>query len=531
MKDDARELVITAMEWLQSEKSGVAPPPVLGKWSEFELSDIEQLLSTIDANWTDSRPYNAQRLETILQQMAASVIQRRHDSLEDLSCDPRIEPALISSVYSRLAEVTSNAAGHCLQILSAQGDALSLDTLAGILRDDSPTRWEITALAVSPLFQLPPDGLGEFFEHLGSSILNVTTVGPLLDLANYAARRGILDVHPCEDHAKQLIGLLGHFVERLSKMEENPRAFSEDLLAIQKMLSESIAITVSVCDALGLIGDASAEGKLNQALALTHRRIQAEAAGALARIGNEEGKRRLVALASDPVARLRAVAYAEELGFDDELPDEVRTPEALAEGEMAAWLASGDRFGFPPNELELIDQRTQFWPSFEDPQVCYLWRYTYRLPNANFSNIGISGPVTHAFRANLADMALDDIYAVYAGWQGQHEDIYEIISSKLNAAQRQAVMRLEKLLGQKRVEDIETVALTFFFGEPAILALGTRAERKICAVTDSLETILFPVSATPASLTPDLVLAIYRGRKMLRTFNSSREDDQGEVEY
>jgi hypothetical protein len=122
-------------------------------------------------------------------------------------------------------------------------------------------------------------------------------------------------------------------------------------------------------------------------------------------------------------------------------------------------------------------------------------------------------------------MPIDDIYSVFAGWHVQHDEIYEVPCEHLNSSQQAEVRRLEKMLADKDVEQIETLALTFFFGERAVLSLGIRNSSKICAVTDSLETILFPINSGPASMTPDLVLALYRGRKMLRTFNANAGDD------
>ncbi len=75
-------------------------------------------------------------------------------------------------------------------------------------------------------------------------------------------------------------GLLGEVGGRLGKFEENPHTFGDDVDTVHRMLGEAVALAVSLCDTLGLIGDQSSIGKLNQIADLKHRRVQCEAAGA-----------------------------------------------------------------------------------------------------------------------------------------------------------------------------------------------------------------------------------------------------------
>ncbi len=532
------------LHWLRNIES----PQIRGDWpgrlSDYEPEEFGQILEMIASQWAQSPPPIPARWDLFTQLCVASLLRHRQLTSPEGCAAPILDPNVLLEIYHHSAATfqertgslginelnlfarKKNACAHILQMLSAQADEQSLDILCEILRDSPPTDWHSVALGISPLFQHPPEQIEMLFDKLGDCALQASTAGPILDLANYLCRRALLPTHPLASRVESLTTLLGGLVERLGKLEENPRSFGDDLQVVYSMLSDSIALTVSVCDALGLIGNLIAETKLNQALELSHRRIQAEAAGALARLGCVRGKERLLNLVAEPVARLRALAYADELGMEAEIDEEFREPLAQAEAAMASWLAEHEHFGFPPNSLQLVDQRSQFWPSYDDPQDCHLWRFTYNLPNGVYSNIGITGPMTHAFRANLADMSVDDIYAVFAGWLVQHDEIYEIAVSNMNAAQRSETARLEKLLREKNVEQIETLALTFFFGERSILALGMRHQAKICAITDSLETILFPVGRNATSLTPELVLALYRGRKMLRTFNPARDDEQ-----
>ena len=74
--------------------------------------------------------------------------------------------------------------------------------------------------------------------------------------------------------------LLGELTQRLKKLEESPEAVGD--AKRNTMAAESIALVISLCDALALIGDRSIVGKLFQTLELSHRRIRTEAAMALA---------------------------------------------------------------------------------------------------------------------------------------------------------------------------------------------------------------------------------------------------------
>jgi hypothetical protein len=119
----------------------------------------------------------------------------------------------------------------------------------------------------------------------------------------------------------------------------------------------------------------------------------------------------------------------------------------------------------------------------------------------------------------LANLPADDIYAVFAGWQTEHEDIYEVPEALLNRDQHREADRLVRSLQERECEVKQILALTFFLGEIALLATIEHAGKRLTAVTDGSELLCFPASDHPTGLTPDLVLSIFRGRKLLRTFN------------
>lgn len=572
MQANSDSWIQSICRWLQGT-SGESPAGAIdGAIAAASREQLANLLEVVAANF-NSLSENASRLRVLMQLLASRFLAVAHPQThsdkigrdkfcresdeytrDDDDGDVAIfDPETLASLYELLGEIDGVAAAHTLQILAAQRDEESIELLTRILRDGPPQNWKNVALGLSPLWNYDSERLELFFDFLfgraDEGYLQPSTLSVLLDLAGYSYRAGKLSQHPWHDQDQALVTLLSSVVNRLRSLEREPAKFGNDVREVQRVLTDGVALTVSLCDALGLVGEQSAQESLRQALELSHRRIHTEAAAALARLGFETGRQRLIELASDPVARLRAVNYADELGFADQIDQSLRLPVAMAESELVAWLASAEQYGFPPSHIELLESRTLFWPSYNEPQDCYLFRYEYQFstnhpgnshsPATNssvtnssatnssidelsvkrLSNIGIAGPLTHAFQADLASLPTDDVYAAFAGWQAEHEDIYEIPMQLLNSAQRSQADRLLAHLENHQLEIVEALGLTFFLGEVSVLAIVKRQEKRASAITDGLELFHQPLTDSPASLTPDILLAIYRGRKLLRTFN------------
>jgi hypothetical protein len=342
----------------------------------------------------------------------------------------------------------------------------------------------------------------------------------ILDVANFVTREGLIEKHPAACRRDQLTALLGALVQRLGRIEERPEEVAADERQLAEIVTGSVALAVSLCDALALIGDHSVIGKLYQALELRHRRLRTEAAAALARLGEEKGRDVLLSMAAEPVARLRVLAYAAELGCEDQLDERFTTSAARAESELALWLAQPSQLGFPPSRLELVDAQTLYWPGYDEPVECFLLRFAYEVDSGEYTNIGIAGPVCHAFGADLADLPPDDIYAVFAGWQVEHEEIYELDAAQLSVAQRLEVVRLERRLHDDGFSAIQPIKLGMFFGERALVARANREGLSGVAVVSLDEIQWHTASGRPRPLGPHEAYCLYKGRKLLRTFNA-----------
>ncbi|WP_164104015.1 HEAT repeat domain-containing protein [Candidatus Laterigemmans baculatus] len=430
----------------------------------------------------------------------------------------KIDPAAIRTLAQSLPERTPNR--HLLlYLLAAARTAASLQMLAELLATSPPDDWMAVGQVLSPLMQHRDWEPSDFFPAAFDALSHPSAAAPILDLANFLTRTGRVSEHPGSSRGETLAALLGGVSGRLGQFEEDPRSFGSTVEEVQKVLSEAVALAVSLCDAFGLIGWEGAIPKLNQAMELAHRRVQSEAAGALARLGNEEGRERLLALAAEPSTRLRVMAYAEELGFADAIAEEYTTDEARAEAEMALWLSQPQQMAVPPTAVEVIDRRTLYWPSYASPTDCFLVRFEYNLGERNYSNVGITGPMVHAVGADVADLPVDDIYAIYAGWQAEHEDIFTVPAERWNAAQKRLAKPLVEHLDRMGFEQLEPVLLGFILDEHALVARAVRDETACLVVTDGLEVIDHPTQGRQRPLGTEEIWNLFLGRKLLRTFN------------
>jgi len=429
-----------------------------------------------------------------------------------------IDPGLVVRVQSSLPDECINRF-LLLHLLAMAKTDRSLEALVAILVNDPPSGWMEVAHVLSPLMQSRHWSLDAVFPRLLDGVVYPSLVTPVIDVANFATRTGIAKTHPAVGRVDLLNRLLGAVTGQLERFEADPSSLGDDVKTVQDRLSQAVSLSVTLCDALGLIGDATSRPRLADALHLRHRRVQCEAAGALARMRDSDGRERLVLLASEPSARLRVIAYAEELGIADDIDPQYRTESAIAESEVAIWLTQPDRFGVPPTSVDTIDQRRMMWPGFEDPVDCFLVRFSYDLGQRQYSNIAIAGPTVFALTCDVADMQIDDIYAIYAGWQAEHDEIFTLAPTHFNAGQTRVAEQFKTLLGRAEYEDLKPELFGVFLDEHAVVFSAMRDDKPCRVLTDGLEIIPTPVAGRARPLEPVDVWNLFKGRKILRTFN------------
>jgi hypothetical protein len=497
---------------LGSNVDPVAAALVLRQIGAAEPMEGLRLLAQLSDRSDELADTDAAILGGLLRGIHLLTLRADHDLLA------AFEPNDIANVEKSLPRNCPNR--HLLlHLLSLARTDASLELLGQRLKANPPSNWVDAAQVLSPLMQHRDWSPGVVFPNLLQAIEHASIAAPALDLANFASRVRLVSDHPATSQVETLNRLLAGVTRSLERFEADPTTFGEDVATVQERLSQAVSLAVSLCDALGLIGHDASKPKLEQAMQLRHRRVQCEAAGALARMGDSAGRERIVALASEPSARLRVIAYAEELGFEDSIDAKFRTDASLAESEVAIWLAQPDRFGIPPTSVETIDERQWMWPGFNDPVDCFLVRFHYDLGQRTYSNIALAGPAVFAMACDLADMQVDDIYAIYAGWQAEHDEIFTVAVPQLNASQSRVVETLQDYLDREGYEELKPELFGVFLDEHAAIFVAMR-EGKACRVlTDGLETIPMPLIGRNRPLQPNDLWNLFKGRKMLRTFN------------
>ena len=161
----------------------------------------------------------------------------------------------------------------------------------------------------------------------------------------------------------------------------------------------------------------------------------------------------------------------------------------------------------------------QHWPGYDEPVETFLFRFTYHLPAGEYSNVGIAGPLTHAFGADLLDLPPDDIYAAFAGWHVEHEDIFEMDAATLTEAQRVEVTRLERRLRDHDYDAIQPTIFGMFLGDKVLVARAVNEGHAGIAVIDEHEPSWFPTRNTSRPIASYEACCIYKGRRLLRAFN------------
>ncbi len=428
------------------------------------------------------------------------------------------DPELINDVEASLPESCTNRF-LLLHLLALARTEASLSMLLNHLQLNPPTSWLEAGQVLSPLMQHRDWPINVVFPGLLGAIAHPSIASPAIDLANFVTRTKRVATHPALGHVDMLNRLLSAVTTKLERFERDPTTLGDDVVTVQDRLAQAVSLSVSVCDALGLIGNPSSLPRLEETMQLRHRRVQCEAAGALARMGNSDGRERLITLASEPSARLRVIAYAEELGFEEDIDEVLRTPAAVAESEVAIWLSQPDRFSVPPTTVETIEQRHWMWPGFNEPIDCFLVRFHYDLGQRSYSNIAIAGPVVYALACDLADMQADDIYAIYAGWQAEHDDIFAIAVSQFNAGQKRVVEDLRVHLDRTGYENLLPELFGVFLDEHAAVFNAMREAKPCRVLTDGLETVHIPVAGRSRPLQALDLWNLFKGRKILRTFN------------
>ncbi len=217
------------------------------------------------------------------------------------------------------------------------------------------------------------------------------------------------------------------------------------------------------------------------------------------------------------------MSYAEELGIADSIDERWREPAAVAEAELVAYLSEPTVMGVPPSRCELINSCTQYWPGYEEPRMCYLFRFTYRgvdmeQGEKSYTNVGIAGPLVHAFQSDLSDLSHADVYAAFAGWHAEHEEIFATDVAQLAGSERHLLDELSKRAAGAGYRDIAALQLGSFFGEKVLVASARKNGLPGIVVVDGQHVCWHP-QGKPDANAHETAYNIYKGHRLLQAFN------------
>ena len=435
------------------------------------------------------------------------------DWLDDVSSDPII----------RLYESTPGESvlrSQLLAMLATTGDS---DAWIRLISENPPLNIEGIEIAFAPFthkgsISLNADQLQQLFDH-GAD--HISVAASIFELANHAFRTDSIHRHPADDRKQQLCELADGLISRLEIIESGklPEGSTPDSVA--QIVQESVSLLIACMDTLALLGYEPAISKLSHAVELKHRRIKVEAAAALARLDDENGKEKLIELAQHPVIRPRVIAYAKELGIDSKISLEHQGPIAEAESSLAMWLAMPEQMSLAPSSIRLIDQRELYWPSYENPVECFLFEFEYGSGENAFRNIGISGPLTHAFTSDLRHLDHSDQFCAFAGWQTISDEIYFIPIERSQAIAANITNQLNRTLENLDADEIEPKTFASFFGDYVLIGTADVESKPATFVISDSETIWIECGNDKAPIDWQLAFDIWKGQKLLSSFNPS----------
>lgn len=359
------------------------------------------------------------------------------------------------------------------------------------------------------------------FPQLLDAVQHPQVAAVVLDFSNFLSRERKLAEHPGWVRRAQLTALLGQLVERLEKFEDDSARSGVADLDTAKAVTETIALAVALCHAMALMNHTDAIGKLHRMLALRHRRLRVEAAYALAKLQDTAGIENLKEMASESVVRLRANAYAAELGVLDEIAAEYRSPQAVAEAHMVVHLAEPSQFGLPPTSCELVDDRELYWPGFDEPVRCFLFQFRYAFAHGELVNTGIVGPVTLCVSSDLTDLPVPDVYAVFAGLGIEHDDVRMWNVDHEDPHQQIEITKCSRFLEQKGCTQIRPAFFASFFGDSCFVASVECHGERGTMVVDHTDAHWIAAGNLQRPIDAKTAYGMYVGRAVLEHFNGS----------
>lgn len=260
------------------------------------------------------------------------------------------------------------------------------------------------------------------------------------------------------------------------------------------------------------------------ALAMDHAEtsVQMEAAWASAKLGSKAGLRYLARCCLDPKHARAAMRYLEELGQEQEIPEEARDPGFQALAEFAHWLAHPNELGRPPDELEIIDRRELAWPPAGEVKPFWLIKYLVR-DTTGFEQddieCGVVGSVTFClFSYKLAQRPPEDGYAIHCCWEMEGQGLIDSIDDPEQLEEYRELLNQWRGRPLKDAKILRAMKLAPELKYPqdlVVLASATLDGNPGWAVLDGPRSAWYPKSEMPEDVHDSVVLKVHVGRQLL----------------
>lgn len=443
--------------------------------------------------------------------------------LLDLAQPEQIPIPTIVQMYGRM-DPNSPVRGTLLWALATISTPVSCAAFTELLVTDPIPNEQDIGQVLSIFFQRDSYDPQWLFPRLLDAMQHPAAATSVLDLANFLVRSRRVREHPAQDRLSALRFLLENTTRHLQRLETADSVEELSPRQVAQRVNEGVALAISICNCLSLTLDPAAIEVLRSATALRHRRLRLAAATALTRLGHDDGRTIVVQLAAEPPVRIAACAVAKELQFEEAIPLIYRSPIAFAEARLVNYLSHPVRFGLPPHDCEIRDQRVLHWPGYEQPIGCYLFEFTYRFPDFAFQNMAVAGPVELTFSLDLTDWLPTDIYALAAGWQTEHPEMEEWDFATAPPHQQK---KMDGVISQCQqtgeYTNIQPWRIARFWDQWHVIAVAEKTNSDsntgILVADEECRVDWFPRSDSPRPLEPDLAYACYKGRRLLQAFN------------
>jgi len=245
--------------------------------------------------------------------------------------------------------------------------------------------------------------------------------------------------------------------------------------------------------------------------------VRIEAAWASAKLGQEIGLQMLRDYCLDSNHSATAIRYLTDLGREDFVPQEASEPEFQAKAEFANWLAHPNELGRSPDELDVLDHRTIYWPPAGEEAS--LWLIKYRLADswgleADDVDCGLVGNTTWCFFSyKMHQRPPEDCYAIHCCWELDLEE-----SEVDDAAEYEAMLKQwpHDPLANVDVSRVIEIPPELKYGRRLVaIASAKMNNEEGWAILDGGDSLWYPVSVMPEDEYVGAVLKVHVGRKLL----------------